>query len=211
MPNALLLQDTPDADAAQDLLAGVLAHLTAAGAAGLEILVPLTGRPVARWSLSAESLMAAESEALIARAVAFADGRTLHAFACDGAARLWIRNKSGDLALAWRGARPVGRRHPLLPVWQAMEEEDDFLLGAPETSAHRRLLQAARMADVPALKRLAEGFAARPARLWRRGQTGIVLYGLGPQGETMANGFEAVILPVLDAVQSPSATRGMRK
>jgi hypothetical protein len=211
MPNALLLQDTPDADAAQDLLAGVLAHLTAAGATGLEILVPFTGRPLARWSLPADAPIAAEPEALIARAVAFADGRALHAVACDGVARLWIRNQSGDPALAWRGARPVGRRHPLLPVWRAMEEEADFLLGAPEASAHRRLLQAARAADVPVLKRLAEVFAARPARLWRRGQTGVVLYGLGPQGEIMANGFEAVILPVSDVVRSPSAIGDMRK
>jgi len=211
MPDALLLQDTPDADAAQDLLADVLAHAASAGAAGLEIVVPAKGRPVACWSLPADAPAAPEPDALTASAVALAAGRALHAVARDGAARLWIRGEAGDPAIAWRGARPAGRRHPLLPAWRAMEDGADFLLGAPEASAHGRLLQAARAADVPALKRLAEGFAARPARLWRRGRVGIVLYGRGPQGEAMANGFEALILPVPDAFPSPSETGDMRR
>ena len=210
MPNALLLQDTPDAGAAQDFLAEVLAHAASAGAAGLEIVVPAAkGCPRVCWFGPTDAPAAPKPKALMANAVAFADGRALHAVARDGVARLWIRGEAGDPAIAWRGARAAGRRHPLLPVWRAMEDGSDFLLGATEASAHRRLLQAALMAKVPALQRLAEGFAARPARLWRRGRVGIVLYGRGAQGEVMANGFEAVILPVSDIPSSLLETGDM--
>lgn len=211
MPHALLLQDTPDADAAQDFLADVLAYAASVGAEGLEIVVPARGRVLVCCSLPPDAPAAAEPAALVASAVTLAAGRALHAVARDGTARLWIRGEGGDPALAWRGARPAGRRHPLLPAWLAMEDGADFLLGAPEASAHGRLLQAARAADVPALKRLAERFVVRPARLWRRGRAGIVLYGQGPQGEAMANGFEVVILPVPDAVSSPSETGDIRR
>lgn len=209
MPHAQLLQDTAEADAAQALLADLLRHAESAGAQALDLLVSGTGRATVllRAAGSDAPLAAsAEEQTLRARSEALARGRVLHAAVRDGTARLWIRAGDGDPAIAWRAPRRAGRRHPLLPAWRAMEDGTDFLLGAPEGSAHGRLLQAARAADVPALRRLAEGFAARPARLWRRGGEGIALYGKGAQGEAMADGFEAVLLPVPDAGPSPSET-----
>ena len=209
MPNAQLIQDTSEADSAQALLAELLRYAEATGAQALDLFVIRPGSPtlLLRGVDSHTPIAApAEEATLCARAKTMASGRILHAGVRDGTARLWICADDGDPAIAWRAPRRAGRRHPLLPAWLAMEDGTDFLLGAPERSAHGRLLQAMRVADVPALRRLAEDFAARPARLWRRGGVGIVLYGKGPQGEAMADGFEAALLPVSNAGPSPSET-----
>jgi hypothetical protein len=208
MSDALLLQDTPDHDDGQALLAALLAHAAACGTQSADLIVVPPPHPrlaffVARGG-GAGTTATSEIEA---QAQALARGRTLHAVVRGTTARLWLRGPKGTHpVLGWRDLPRAVRRHPLLPAWRAMEDGDDFLLGGVEASAHRRLLQAARASDAPALRRLAEGFAARPARLWRRDAVGVVLYGTGPQGEAMADSFEAVLLPVPDAGGLPSET-----
>jgi hypothetical protein len=201
MPDALLLQETPDHDDGQALLAALLAHAAVCGTQSVGLIVVPPSHP--RSALFVARASGAETPAtpeIEAQAQALARGRTLHAVVRGTTARLWLRGpKETHPVLGWRNLPNAARRHPLLPAWRAMEDGDDFLLGDAEASAHRRLLQAARASDVPALRRLAEGFAARPARLWRRDAVGIVLYSKGPQGDAMADSFEAVLLPVPDA------------
>lgn len=212
MLNAHLIQDTSDAEPAQALLAELLKYAAMTDAQALEILVPEAPRPSVMLRITAHTEVTAttaESKLLHEHAQTVAQGRLLHAVVRNGSARLWLQAHKGIPAIAWRAPPRVARRHPLLPAWWAMKDGSDLLLGLAEATAHGRLFQTACINSVPALRRLAESFVARPARLWRRGQEGIVLYTPGPQGETMADRFEVVLLPVPDAGPAPSETRNI--
>jgi hypothetical protein len=209
LSDAVLLRDTSEHDASQSLLAALLDAAAEISTASIEIFVcSLSPMPPFAMFKTADGTSPPSRRDVEAMARSLAGGRNLHVVADAATARLWLRGPADPSpAIAWLTRARAPRRHPLLPAWRAMADGEDLLLGAEETSAHRRLLQATRMRDAPTLRRLAEQFAARPARLWRRDGVGVVRYAPGNQGEQMACSFEAFLLPVPDDAGPPSETR----